>query len=378
MRVAIVTLHREINFGSALQAVALARVVGDLGHQGVLVDYTREGRVGLGAIRHRYRTFRGSGPRRLVTSIEASVELCAARLLRFGPFVRRGSRHTRRYRGIEQLRRLPPQAEVLMTGSDQVWNANYNLGVDRGFFLDFGLATTRRVAYAASFGTDEIVDGTWDETRTLLRRYSAIGVREIQGERILDSLGLPSQVVVDPTILLDRPRWLGFASSRSRGVPREPYLLVYCVEDDRREVVAEIATAVARVRGLRIVQVAPAGRQDRVSGLRGPLRASPAQFLRMFADAAYVVTSSFHGTAFSLTFEKQFVSVPPPQFASRAQTILAAVGLSERLTSSLPTALALEDLDYDQVRPTLESLRGTSLAFLCGALGTDQPGQNAR
>ena len=178
MRVLIVTLHREINFGSALQAVALYRAICALGHAAEIVDYTRTNRAGWRGVEHRFRTFRGNCLRRAFTAVEATVEHRIAWKRRFEPFLRGSARLTSRYRSAAGVRQNPPSADVYVTGSDQVWNTFYNSGVERTFLLDFGATETRRTSYAASFGVEELAADHQPEFRALLGRYARIGVRE--------------------------------------------------------------------------------------------------------------------------------------------------------------------------------------------------------
>lgn len=367
MKVIVATLHREINFGSVLQAVALCRAIANLGHTAEVLDYSRSNRTGWSMLAHRYRTFRGSSLRRGFTAVEATVELSRAWEKRFEPFLRNFVALSPRYIGLADLQRKPPFADVLVTGSDQVWNTFYNGGVDSAFLLDFGSMHTRRVAYAASFGIEELPGKHEAVFRELLGRYARIGVREQEGVDLVQRLGLPAELVVDPTLLLDRPEWESIAGQPPDLVP-DPYILVYCVEDERRALVAEMASGLARRTGWRIIHVAPGGRQDRIRGLSGNLRARPSDFLRLVADSSYVITSSFHGTAFSLIFGKQFASVTPPRFSNRAAGLLKALGIEDRLVDSTSTFESLGPVDLDQISARLGHLRSSSLKFLREAI----------
>ena len=146
--------------------------------------------------------------------------------------------------------------------------------------------------------------------------------------------------------------------------PSSPFVLVYCVEDDRRALLAEMAKALAKRTGWRVIHVSPGGRQDGIRGLGGNLRASPAQFLRLFADASYVITSSFHGTAFSIILEKQFASVSPPMFSNRAAGLLKALRLEDRLVESLTDFERLGPVAFEEATDRLQELRAASRKFL--------------
>ncbi|MFD9368451.1 polysaccharide pyruvyl transferase family protein [Streptomyces sp. NPDC060020] len=367
MRVALLTLHTPLNFGSALQAYALCRVLREDGHDVRLVDYHRPGQRGLALAGKRFTDGDHVLPVRLWNVVDRGVEAAVARR-RFAAFLRRRTTLTRRYTGPEQLAARPPAADAYLTGSDQVWNSLYNGGVDRALYLDFGPPATRRVSYAASFGLDAIPDEEREITRTLLARYTAVSVRERGAVDIVRALGVTECAqVLDPTLLLSGHQWADIAESR-RGV-RAPYVLLYSVEEDWMREALRVARHVARQLGLPIVQVTFGGRRRRIRGVdRTSYFTTPQQFLGLFRGAGYVVTSSFHGTTFSVNFNKPFVSIAPPLFASRAGDFLASVGLSDRFVTDGSRELPPHDIDYDPVNRALDRLRHHSRRYLKAAL----------
>lgn len=126
--------------------------------------------------------------------------------LRLRSFLTARFRFTRKYRSIESLRKHPPQADIYMTGSDQVWNSRYNNGVDRAFFLDF--TESPKISYAASMGIDNFPPDEVTEVVSLLKRYRSISVRENQTVRYMLDLGLSFVTQdLDPTLLLTAEDW---------------------------------------------------------------------------------------------------------------------------------------------------------------------------
>lgn len=367
MRIALLTLHTPLNFGSALQAFALCSVLSDRGHEVELVDYWRPGDRGSQLFLARLGDGDGPFPTRTKEAVGRTIEGIVARR-RFWPFLRaRTLLSTRRYRSYEVLAGAPPDADVYMTGSDQVWNSVYNGGVDRALYLDFGADTVLRVAYAASFGLDSIPSSQHDEMKHLLRRFDAISTRERQGVEILSELGFSADSVLDPTLLIDQAGWRFVAGDPEA---QEEYVLCYCVEEKYMQDTARIAKEVAlRMGGCRVYNVTFGGPRRRMRGVdRNLYFSSPKEFLKLFAGAAFVVTGSFHGTAFSLNFNKPFLSLCPPLYGSRVRELLELVGLSDRLIAADGVA-DMAQIDYSAVNVRLQELRASSLEFLDAALG---------
>lgn len=185
--------------------------------------------------------------------------------------------------------------DCIVVGSDQVWRPKYNRNLNE-MFLDFARnMSIKRIAYAASFGVDE-----WEfsskQTKicsVLAKKFDAISVREESGVALCkDYLDVDATWVLDPTLLLKKDDYLLLCAD----VPKihDKILAVYML--DLNEAVKSFCEAEARNRGL-IVKYFTAGSNAMLS---------IPEWLAMFRDASYVITDSFHGTAFSIIFEKEF------------------------------------------------------------------------
>jgi len=363
LRVALLTLHRPTNFGSALQASALCRTMERAGHAVTVVDYRPE----RWSTHSSFRSWAAERPARPVVARLAEATSRTVEVLRARPqfdrfYASEGLEFTRRYSDCDGLRRDPPDADVYMVGSDQVWNPVYNGGTDRAFYLDFGPADVRRVAYAASFGSGGPTSGDAHEVTDLLRRFSHVSIRE---SGALDSLARPGVHVLDPTLLLTGSEW----STGIRAAPERPYVLTYCVEEGRRPLVGDMAVAIAGRTGLEVRNVSFGGRRRAVRGARNHLFASPGDFVTLMAHAAFVITSSFHGAAFAVNLERPFVAVPPSRFADRLLSLLRSTGLLDRLGATVGSVLDLDlEPDFGEARARLAEMRSRSLGFLDGAL----------
>ncbi len=213
---------------------------------------------------------------------------------------------TKRYVTADDLQRDPPEADLYVTGSDQTWNSQYNEGIDRGFFLDFLPDTARRIAFVSSFGKTELDKGEIEETKRLLRRYEKISVREDSAVKIMTDMGLEAPThLMDPTLMLDKEEWLKIASPR---LVKEPYLILMLLYNEDNHA-TEYARKIADEKGLKLVKISWEMKKPPLVDQLFTHR-SPADFLSLFYYADFVVTNSFHGLAFLLNLEKQFIMVP--------------------------------------------------------------------
>lgn len=270
------------------------------------------------------------------------------------------------YYSYQELEENPPKADIYLTGSDQVWNTIHNHGVDKAFYLGYAPEDAPRYAYAASIGMSQIPTEYVEETKKLLVKYQRISVREQSNIGLLASIGIKSEQVLDPTLLLNCTEWKKYARPLTF---TEPYLLVYSVESKERDViVGQVAQKVAKVKGLKIYEVNYFGENKTIPGCdKHFFHATPDLFLALIANASYVVVSSFHGTAFSINFNKDFISVAPDRFSSRLDGILGMTGLEWRKVSDaneVTDELIDKPIDYSIANKKIKVEREKSISFL--------------
>lgn len=188
--------------------------------------------------------------------------------------------------------------DVVVVGSDQVWRPKYNDKIENMYLAFVKKQSTKRVAYAASFGVDnwEYSSKQTKECSMLAKKFDAISVREESGVKLCkDYLGVEATWVLDPTLLLTKEDYLPICADVP--VCNEKYLAVYVL--DENELVLSTYEKEAKKRGLVVKKF--------YADSKSTLTVS--EWLAMFRDATYVVTDSFHGTIFSIIFEKEFKCV---------------------------------------------------------------------
>lgn len=336
MKVGIITFHSVDNHGALLQAYALQSFLEEQGHEAVIIDY-----------RPRFLE------RRKVLSQRRSWRTALWRVrqrplqVRFEQFRDCYLKRTHPYYSLEELRRDPPKCDAYITGSDQVWSpiVDGRNEVDLAYFLDFGDAATKRIAYAPSFGVtlEHIPDHHKAKIRAGLSHVETISVREQSGVEIVRALtGKEAAWCLDPVFLLPDEARSRIISSLRR---RRPYVFLYMPPASRSGRTA--IAAFARRAALRLEHA-----HSRVGELLNTLRISrplsPATWFTQLSHAELVITSSFHGVACSIVQCRPFVYVLPSgknrPMTERVTSLLIRSGLAERcVTEEGLTADVVED-----------------------------------
>lgn len=354
MKFAVITLHRVYNYGSALQAYATQRTLEKYG-EAFVIDYITPERTFLTILNRSEK----KGIKGLVYRIAKFPSLLLKEAT-FGRFINKNLNLTKKFITAADIEKNPPEADVYITGSDQVWNSKYNNGVDRGFFLDFIPEDKKRVSFVASFGKTELDENEAAQVKPLLSRYSALSVREDSAVTLLHNLGFDSNWLIDPTLLLKKEEWQQLASKR---LVKEKYLILMLLYGEDNGA-TDYARKIADEKGLKLVKISWQFRCPKKVDKLFTHR-PPSDFLSLFDNAEFVVTNSFHGTAFSINLEKQFIVVPRSEFNSRIESLLRLTGLSDRLVDN-PDRLCVSNdvIDYTKVLPILEKERERSHEFI--------------
>lgn len=382
--VGLLTLHRVMNCGSQLQTYATVKAVESLGYACTVIDYLYpspyhvmhslgdENKYG-GRLRSVKKILGWFGLLRLARCFTTWMK-CRRAGVRFRQFA--DVRITRPY-SHARLRRNLPQFDIYLTGSDQTWNPRY-LAKDFTYLLDFCGETANRVAYAASFGCNALPDWCKADYAKCLSRYSAISVRESSGVGIVrDLVGKVAADVLDPTFLLCREDWLPKASQR---VPSDRrfifcYILSYVfnpfsyVIDLVRKLASDLNAEVVFYTG-EVTDGLRASGFEIIDAHVRPL--PPDEFLEYFEKAEFVVTTSFHGTAFSANFKKNFYAILNPNATKddRVRSFLSKVELESRgieMGGDLSRLPSIET-DYTVAGEKMKTLRTRSMDYLEKAL----------
>ena len=364
MKVGILTFHNAINYGAVLQAYALQQTVLALGAECEIVDYS------CPAVEKQYRRKKMSECASWKVYVNDILSLHrldkkkeAFRRFQHNNFIQSDPVKTVSEDFLEKY-------DAVIVGSDQVFNPK-NTDGDSTYLLDFN-GKKKKIAYAASIGDNSFLD-LWQKKyavdyKTLLSAFYAISFREKEAaDFVTGLLGQPYQTVLDPVLLAGNSLWERF----NRTPPAEEYVFVYNLGDI--PLLMDSVHDLYRKSGLKICVVNKDLKGDiLLRKYHNVSSISPEDFLRMLSGAKYVVTDSFHGTAFSILFHKNFYSVVNPgkeNTNSRIWCLLDELGLRNRIVSSNSPLDLTEVPNYDEVDCKIQNMRGDSLLWLKTALG---------
>ena len=259
----------------------------------------------------------------------------------------------------------------MIAGSDQIWNPTIfpDGRFDPVFFGAF--SPLRKIAYAPSFGVGHLPEGMEEELNGYLAGFSHLSVRESSGRDIVrEAAGREAEVVLDPTLLPPAEEWSALAAERTVA---GDYILCYCIS--RSGALEPYIRRLAEETGLPVVQLCGTRRKLHPKA-KLIFDAGPAEFLSLFQNAAYVCTNSFHGTVFSVQFQRPFfTAVAPAELQeperSRTFSLLSRLGLTDRVVGKGDAAGLLDLPGWPAAEERLRAARAGAMAYLKAALANE-------
>lgn len=362
-QVGILTYHTGYNYGASLQAFALQKTIIKMGYTCEIIHFETMRFLATREMFSRKPT-RMKEMIKIVSRMPFAKQLIRRQKM-FDDFTNNCLKISKLYRRESEVIEHAEDYECIVCGSDQIWNLCKNdaPAANPLFFLNFP-KKQRRISYAASFGkyvkealNQEDVFMPW------LKQFDAISVREASGVEYLRSRGLECELCLDPTMLLDQEDYDEICTP-----PQMRYKYVLLFGWNTNEDLVNVGKRVAKQLNLTLINIVPPPRAM-FKGIKRKVDVGPREFLSMIKNAEFVVTNSFHGTAFATIFEKPFVSVVSGKPDLRMQTLLCQFGLEEWLVA--PDKVNVEKLlkiDYSKMRYNKAELRKSSLEYLRNAL----------
>lgn len=364
MRITILTQPLRANYGGILQNYAITQVLIGLGHTPTTIekDYHQHISIIRLIIEFPKRFFAKYilKKREYILSERANNIYQQKRRKLTLPFIREYINNTfiTDYNSIDVS-----LYDAFIVGSDQVWRPLYNWGEIEKMFLSFipKEKKIKRISYAASFGTDQW-EYTPEETtkcKELLSRFDAVSVRELDGIDLCKKYFKRENVVcvLDPTLLLDRKDYEKLCEK----VPaNEKNILCAYILDLNDDIEHKLKT-IADKKKLKLKIVSA----DNNCTLTVP------EWLAMFRDAKCIITDSFHGTVFSIIFNKEFYSIANiERGGSRFTSLLSQFDLMSRLHVSINEISLVEDtiINWDTINSKRDELKEFSINFLISSL----------
>lgn len=373
MKIGVVTWFHYKNYGTVLQAYALQQFLKTKGYNCVLVNYIPVyNRNFLQKVKY------GKFNRRIKNKIEAYrfkfsrkdiKEKLVDRNELFENFVNKNINLTPKIQSKNDLLKLNDIIDCFICGSDQIWNPENLNGV---YFLNFVSKKRKKISYAPSFGVSHISASKKKIIQQWINGFDKLSVREEIGANILKSLTKKDvEVVVDPTLLLSREDWEQIIVNPDIN---EDYILCYFLGD--RKEYWEVVQKLQRLTGYRVV-IIPIRFNSYLQKYDIRISTGPEDFIGLIKNAELIITDSFHGTIFSLIFQKDFYvfkrfkDKAKDSQNSRIYNILKLVNLENRLIQKNFLIRSKNDIyidNYECVNRLLNEKIESSISFLIKAL----------
>lgn len=358
MKAGVITFHSANNYGANLQTWALQKVLKNYGVEAGVIHYHPD------VIDDLYDPMVGTqGMGRLLKRLKLYLRNrdSLKRYNKFIHFLNKNYNLIGDFKSYDQLAKAKLNLDAYIVGSDQVWNVDHTGGYDPSYFLEFAEPGKKRIAYAASVGSDFIHPKYKEDFSRGLEGFTAVSVRE---SSIVDSIkeltDKKIEVVLDPTMLLQVQ---DYDEIKVESKIKEPYILVYMME--RNNEVVRLANKISIGLGLPIIQRRP------TKGFKNQLppfyTADAGEFLGLIKSAEYVITNSFHGTVFSILYEKPFLSMLHSDTGSRTVDLLTQLNLESHIIYNVNEFTDFNRFfihDKEGLRKRIEDLKQSSLRFL--------------
>lgn len=382
MRIGIITLWQSNdNYGQQLQCWALQQVLIKLGHEPYLIRYDIEGRV----LNHKKTIWKKILRILLIYPVikkmrnrkrfEAEKKFLAYNTKKnkerkFEEFRKEHILQSSTiYHSLKELQNTPPSADAYIVGSDQVWAHLLDKDENRAMYLDFGSNEVKRIAYAPSFSMIDYPVHLKERIAENLSRFDGLSVREETGVRICENLGFNAQVVLDPTMLLQKNDYAKISSNDKN----DSYVYLYCLNiSENNEVMWNELSDFSKKKNLKIIVTTASGYiqgREIFTGAQYQY-ATVNQWLSLIDRASMVVTTSFHGIVFCIIHHTPFVFFPLKGKYSRGNNrvldLCSKLGLTDRIWNAFSSFEKLYnfDIEWESVDLKMEKLKNNSYLFL--------------
>lgn len=366
-KVGIMTHHRFYNQGTMLQAYALQKKIELLGCEAELIDYKEiiHGTIGNRIYKRICHPLATIEEIRKIVNAKKNQDKIKRSQERYDEFYKNLNIGSEKYNSQEELRRTPPNYDIYMVGSDQTWNPYLPINTE-AYYLSFVPEGKKKTSYAPSIGVNQIPE----EKKTLMKKwltnFEQISCREKNGCELLENiLNTKVEEVLDPTFLISESEWNAVSIERTI---KEKYMICYFLGNNSNNI--ENAEKIAKLLGLKTYYIYTYDSKIN-KNLNYLFDVGPAEFLGLIRNADFVCTDSFHGSVFSIIFNKQFCSFTKRKDKgesdnNRIYKLLDLFNIKERYISQDKEIVKFDicNIDYKKVNSILEKERIKSENYL--------------
>ncbi|MGN1322887.1 MAG: polysaccharide pyruvyl transferase family protein [Bacilli bacterium] len=355
-KIGILTWHYYENVGSNLQAYALYESIKKMGFSPMFINYQQK---------ELHDTF----IKKICKIILAKIYVCAPTIIpckysfKSFMFQKEYFPTTKTILNSKELDKIKDQFDIFVCGSDQIWSP---IVFNSHYFLDF-VKDKYKFSYAPSIGCNYIPDDLKDIYKKLLSDFNGISIREEMGRKLLEEIGIKSNVVLDPTFLLSKEDWCRISNKE---ITKKDYIFCYFLGENEKH--RKKVYEYAKNNKKHLIIYSTFEKDNKFCDER-VYKIGPKEFIAYICNADYVFTDSFHGVVFSLKFEKQFNAFyrfnenDKNNQNSRIINIINKLNLEKKLIKN-EEDLDLSKIDYKKINKKLDLMIEESLNYLKGEL----------
>lgn len=378
-KIGMITFHESDNYGTVLQAYALQHTIKKIGYEAEILNYQRGIIVDskkssfISKIWKTISLYSGVGIFHFPIIKQCIIE----KSIKFKEFREKYlNRSDIIFESLEEIQKYSMEYDAFICGSDMIWSTDRSNEIEV-FFLVFA-PKEKRVAYAPSFGRQDVDNKYIDIYRDYINDMRFLSCREMSGIKLIKNLTeREADFVLDPTLLINGSEWSKLFSLE---IKANPYVLCYLFENEYTKVKSVVNTVAKRLGcGVRIIPMTVDDYMMNNNNKKNGI--GPIEFLKLFSEASFVFTNSYHGLLFSFIFNKSFYVLRRNkfgqwhQFEDRLESILSILNLKERIISD-NTELDNEELEieYGVINKKINQLRKNSVSYLEKALNVASGG----
>jgi len=373
MKLGILTLPLWNNYGGILQCYSLNKVLNDNCIETLLIDYQhpKANVFNRFKIKVKYvikNTILRQHNIQVYPTFKENFKISEHTLIFIRKFISPKTRYISNKQELESINEL---VDGVVVGSDQVWRPNYTPNIT-AYFLDFLRSDKLKIAYSASFGTEQwlFTEAQTIKCKELLDDFDFISVRETSGIKLVEEkFDGKALKLLDPTLLLHKKDYQALIQPPE--IFEERKLFTYILDED--EFTKGFVNKAANLLDLTAFKVMPKKFDKNYKNNKSAyVFPEVEKWISAFDECDFVITDSFHGCVFSIIFNKPFIAIGNKERGlTRFTSLLKMFGLSKRLVlkgDDYNDNMFFDKFDWDKVNQIHEKLRSESLSSLLGAI----------
>lgn len=359
MKVGIITYHFAQNYGSVLQCYALQEYLKRTGYNVRIINYVSDKQEKNNSfsdgLKAKIRNI-------LFLTIKNKIQ---NKFEKFKEFREEYLCETKRISNLTELETLvrTEKFDFVISGSDQVFNPNIN-DFDMAFVLPFK-TSAKKIAYAASLGNAG--ESELQQIKKSILDFNKISLRELEDEHTFENIiGISASVVCDPVFLLSREEWTTRISNIKTNINiHEKYLLCYFIHKKYMNKSIKLAKKIAKEKNLKIIFI-NAGYNLNSLNKETLVDCGPKEFLKLFYNAEYICTDSFHGTSFSIILNKNFICFDSKYNLkdNRRKNLLNELKLGSKFLYVENNNIKIENINFSKTNKIMKEFSNRSKKFL--------------